>query len=260
MKNFLMGCGVAAILLLVIVVGGGYWAVNAGKRLGASMEAAQSELNAVNREFPFSANDASSLTETRLAAWLKVREANAASEKNIFSAASGRGPLAMARMVRLTPEALRACAGNLRQQKMSAEEYAWITREVMGALKSRSAEKDPALAELARLVEEPAPEMKRRGFQQQGRRPFAPLGADEAEPVLELIRKHEAEFRKAAHASMSDTFLYAAARRGRRAVQGEDGIDMEEDGLDMDLETTATATKNSDEAMRRRRDDGPPGV
>lgn len=241
MKSFLMGCGVAAILLIALVVGGGILAVKTGKRMGASINTAQEELRATDREFPFRANEATTLTETRLMTWIKVREANAASEKSLVSEGSKRGPLAALRIMRAMPDTLRTCAANLRQEKMSAEEYAWITQQVMGALRSRAAEKDPALAELERLSEELAPEMRQRGIRQQGRMNYAPLAPEEAQPILELVKKHADAFRKAAYANMGDGFILSSIRGGRQGLRVEQ----------VTSGTATTVTVNADAATTR---------
>jgi hypothetical protein len=224
MKSFLMGCGVALLLLIVIVVVGVLALRTSFKKMTTAMSAAESELQATNRDFPFTPPGDGKLTETQLTTWIKVREAIAAYDKEHFAKVQRGGFQAITAGFKVLPDTIREYARILRQEKMSAEEYGWITGQVMGALKSRAAGKDPKTAELARLAEEyenPVPGPRAPSIRgQRGRAPqFAPLAPEDAQPILELLKKHETAFRKVARRNISDGFL-AEMMRNRRNRPG----------------------------------------
>ena len=221
MKKVLIGCGVLFVILAALVAGGGYFAVQTFKQVGSEMKVAGDDLQATNRDFPFAAPADGKLSEKQLLTWLKIREEDSALGKQRQETMKAGRFRAMRKMVNIMPDMIKEYVKNLRAEKMSAAEYAWITGQIMGALKSRAAAKDPKTAELAALIEQP-------DFSNQARRPggfrwvqnnrpeYAPLAVEDAQPVLDLLKKHEAQFRKVAHANFGDAFLMNMGNSPRR--------------------------------------------
>lgn len=228
MKKILFGCG-ALLVLLILLIGVGFMVIRKTfRQVRAGMEEAQSQLAATDRDYAFKAPADGKLDEARLTVWIKVREALKAGDQARFASLS-QGSSISARIrgfTELMPDTMKELATALRENKMSVKEYAWTSEQVSGALKSRAAEKDPKLADLAAMVEEPDPALttsgqQRGNFRMRTERPqFAPLDSEDARPILELVKKHEGEIRKVAHPAFVDNFVM---RRERTSPGGRPG-------------------------------------
>lgn len=215
MKSFLIGCGVVILILIVLGVGGVLYIRSAVKRVSAEMDGAQRSLVATNRDFPFQAPADGKLAEDRLLVWFNVREQALMLEKKRTEQMRTGGFQAMKTAVNMIPAAFKEYETILREAKMSVSEYTWISGQVRGALKSRLAAKDPQTALMSDLINQPSPMMQGARSQPQGSpgpaEQIAPLDSDDAKPVLDLLKKHEAEFRKAATTPFGETMLGGVA-------------------------------------------------
>lgn len=215
MKKVLLGCGAIIVILLVLGAIAGVLTAKNLRRARAESASAAADLTSTNQDFPFTAPADGQLAEARLVIWLSVREQALARDRQRRTAARG-GPLKKVQLlIDNRAEVLKEYQALLKTEKMAMAEYLWITDQVMGALLSRPAAKDPKLAALAMLAQMPDPTLRGPRFDGGGfrRRGYAPLDPAEATPILALLLKHEAEFRKVGQRNLGDGYLEEMGRR-----------------------------------------------
>lgn len=212
MKSFLIACAVVVAVLIVILGAGTWFTSNGGKRMIAYFDPTSTEVDALNRDFKFVLPPGGKLAEDRLVVWLKTREKNAAYDKKQDKRQKeqiekGNVGTAMGDAMNIVPNQMKALSRTLRESQLSLDEYVWIFGRVMGALNSSAAAKDPKMAELAKLIKvssAAAPSF----YANKGRLPQStPLTPEDAQPVLDLLKRHEVEFRKVASITISDTLI-----------------------------------------------------
>lgn len=228
MKKLLIGCLVFVVILIALLTFGVNRLFHVGAQLRDEIASAEKEFVAIDRQFPFKAPPDGKLTEPRLKVWLDARAKINTHDQQGMDALKQIGPLRrLRRLASLMPESLTNFANVLREEKMSRAEYAWITDQLVGALKSRPAAKDPKLADLAAIMEadtssESQPPAKTRmRFQTNNGNPvaYAPLAPEDAAPILALIKKHEPELRKVAPPAFPDAYLHGVLGQNRQSAR-----------------------------------------
>lgn len=229
MKSFLIGCGVVAVVLIIAVVGAGWWAVQTGKKMGKQMQATNEMLAAVERKFPFTPPANGLMDDGRLANWLQINKKTSAAGEAILDMQGNQGPQKMKAIGQALNQMMTAGqeqARLLEEGAMSPSEYLWIAGQVGGLLNSGDAQSDAAVVRVVKALETQdsamRPKNSPRAQNQAGalRTVATPLTSPQIAQLVPLVKKYEQDFLKCPKAIVSNVFILGMHRGALNARPG----------------------------------------
>jgi hypothetical protein len=208
MKNILIGCGVVALLIIVLIVVGVVWIARTGMNIAKEIQVAAERLEATNQKFPFTEPADGLMLEDRLVSWIDLHKQAGQWEKEVENSFKEGGPndkkgfSTFKEAINMIPNMMGKQVDSLEQARMSQKEYAWITGQVMGTLNSGDVRGDPAAANMIKAAENSINSPRGMPRQNAGmgmpQALAAPVTAAQIKHVLGLLKKHESDFLVAA--------------------------------------------------------------
>lgn len=210
MKKVLMGCGVLILILFVIFGFLVYQGVKLGKSFASGIEETKKQYNALNSRHPFTAPADGIVTEEQMARWIAVRDASLAPVQNLdakLKAGKTRNPLKVLEgVMSVFQEIARAHVTILDGQKMSMNEYAWVTKTVLGVLNSGDGRASAKLKPIIEKLEEVADRPKGKNTNMMVLQHGAPLTSAQIERMLPLVEANAEALVKTAAVFSFDAF------------------------------------------------------
>lgn len=164
MKKLLIGCGIAALLVLVVCLGVGIWGARKAHQAFADMEAAFESVAELERKYPFTAPEGYQLTAERLDRYFRARGAMLSkAEEHPFigpmltaqdPSTINISPMQIAGMMFTIPTFLAETVNEgLDPVSMGPSEYAWTMRAVSATIVQGAARNDPQMTAILDAME-----------------------------------------------------------------------------------------------------------
>jgi len=208
-KKFLIGCGVVVVLIVGVAVIGGVFVFRQFKGVGERFKNLAVQVEAIDRQFPFTPPADRLLKEDRLVVWLGVLKQHRQDGDQFGKPDPRQGGFKMAQaMMTAFPRLGEQLTQHLKAVAMSMEEYRWILGQVVGTLHSGDAQADASLKPMVSVIESQAvtPQGDRR-MDNQLAMLAAPVTSQQITHNVQLLKKHEKEFLAAGSAISMDGML-----------------------------------------------------
>lgn len=164
MKKILIGCGVAALLGVLVCLGFGIWGGLKVQRAFSDMEAAFESVGELEQKYPFTEPEGFGLTAERLDRYFRARdsmmtkvEAHPVLGPLLAAEDPAKidlGPMKMASlMISLPTFGAETLAGGLDPVSMGPSEYIWTMRAVAATIVQGARQNDPQMASLLEAME-----------------------------------------------------------------------------------------------------------
>ncbi|MEN6624841.1 MAG: hypothetical protein ABFD69_01290 [Candidatus Sumerlaeia bacterium] len=211
MKKVLMGCGVLILIVFVIFGFLVYQGVKLGKSFASGIEETKQQYDALNSRHPFTAPADGIVTQEQMARWIVVRDASLAPVQNLdakLKAEKTKNPLKVLEGVMgVFQEIARTHVTILDGQKMSMNEYAWVTKTVLGVLNSGDGRASAKLKPVIEKLEQEVNRSKEKNTNMMVLQHGAPLTSAQIERMLPLVEAHAEALVKTAAVFSIDAFI-----------------------------------------------------
>ena len=153
MNKWLIGCGTALGIVVLVAIGAGYYAWQQGKQIRGSVHEITRAYLDLDRQYPFTPPTDGSIDPERFRKFLEVRQPVAAAIRQALGTAKEKGFADRMRMVLTLVRNLGTVhVAALQAAAMSLDEYHYLARETVTVLRTAAAmdstQRDPDLTEI----------------------------------------------------------------------------------------------------------------
>ncbi len=154
MKKVLMGCGITSLIILIIVVYGGYRLYRFAQDIGLQVKSVNERYETLDVQIPFTEPDDGLILPNRFDLWIQLRMGLSEQINGMVDSIGGFSIDTIFQIREQTFEMADLFAASLETVSMSPSEYLWITRQVVGVLNSGDALANPQMSEMIQAFQD----------------------------------------------------------------------------------------------------------
>ena len=154
MKKVLIGCGIATLVIILVLGFIGYNIYRITKDIGGKISEVGDHFESLEEKYPFTETENGLVRSDRFRIWIETREGlseNTESLINIFEDFSIKN---LGKLKDQSFEYIYTFADILEQNMMSPREYIWISRQVVGVLHSGDARANPEMQDILKAFDD----------------------------------------------------------------------------------------------------------
>lgn len=223
MKNILIGCGVVVVIILIVVIVLGYFGFKVAKGVGTEVKQVQESFAELDSVYAFVVPDDGLISSRQYDKWIQIRqhlEPSIASYDTIMKHFSFKS---LSKLKEHTLTMMQAMCSELEAAEMSSEEYAWMSRQIIGALNSGDIRANPAMQDIVKAYDEINEPSQNKHYKSDIRTMAIPVTSAQIQRISVLIQKNPAVFLETIKVFYVDTVIWGLQQKPHVKIKNDSG-------------------------------------
>jgi len=221
MKKVLMGCGIAFLIVLIIVAYVGYRVYRFTHDVVIDVKNIREQYHALNVQIPFDKPNDDLISSDRFDIWIKLRVGLSEEMDDIINTIEHFSIESISRIREQTFEMADLFAESLETVFMSPAEYIWITRQAAGVLNSGEARANPEMDDLITVFDELQEDFGSANNEQKIRSLEVPVTNSQIIRTCKLLLENKEPFLSSIKVFYADVVVFALVEDADQDNQNE---------------------------------------